>query len=278
MVSVGPSHRAEGSPSQGETCRKQKRLLSEEIKKKKRALTTSLLSCSASEPTRFSLWLCHMGGRGAGTPSPAADGLAMLGSPNPVPSACPPAVRTRPPLGPTQPSDSHRLALQTPQPHLYRSPPPGCSPPPPSAPNADPHPRGTARAFRPAPFPGVGGVCKPAPPQQPMASEPGSTMQIYARGGGSMQMLPCGRSRQRAARGSRERTGTGPAPGPDGGGAAPGRAGSAAAPGTCGRAGGDLPRRRSRCPGACPGRRGGVPCARGRGAAPTPGGETGSGR
>lgn len=56
----------------------------------------------------------------------------MLGSPNPVPSACPPAVRTRPPLGPTQPSDSHRLALQTPQPHLYRSPPHGCSPPPPA--------------------------------------------------------------------------------------------------------------------------------------------------
>lgn len=85
-----------------------------------------------------------------------------------------------------------------------------------------------------------------------------------------MQMFPCGWSRQRAARGSRERTGTGPAPGPDGGGAAPGRAGSAAAPGTRCRAGGDLPRRRSRCPGECPGRRDGVPCARGLRAAPTP--------
>lgn len=42
---------------------------------KKRLL---LFSCRASEPMRF---LCDMGGRGAGTPNPLADGLAMLGEP-----------------------------------------------------------------------------------------------------------------------------------------------------------------------------------------------------
>lgn len=101
-------------------------------------------------------------------------------------------------------------------------------------------------------------------------ASPAALCKFIRAGGGAMQMFPCGWSRQRAARGSRERTGTGPAPGPDGGGAAPGRAGSAAAPGTRGPAGGDLPRRRSRCPGACPGRRDGVPCAGGPRSCPDP--------
>lgn len=91
---------------------------------------------------------------------------------------------------------------------------------------------------------------------------------LRAGGGGDMQNYGRGRrgyanvagaaragGGQRAAPGTRTGTGTGPGPDRDRRAAGPhrGRARSAAAPGTRGRAGGELPKKKSRCPGACPG-------------------------